>query len=111
MPVLLSFAKYTPFLDKYQQTYPNILIDSGAFAELNSGHKIDGVKYKEWQCQWGHADAIAGLDDISGNTARSLENYTKYGGFPTMHDTDPKSVLPELIDISREQGGNWVGIG
>ena len=32
MPVLLSFAKYTPFLDKYQQTYPNILIDSGAFA-------------------------------------------------------------------------------
>jgi hypothetical protein len=111
MPVLLSFAKYTPFLDKYQQTYPHILIDSGAFAELNSGHKIDGVKYKEWQRQWGHADAIAGLDDISGNTARSLENYTRYGGFPTMHDTDPKSVLPELIDISREQGGNWLGIG
>lgn len=90
MPVLLSFAIFAPWLDKYQQTFKRLLIDSGAYSEMNSGKKIDGVKYLDWCQRWsGHADAIAGLDDISGDWKRSLSNYEQFGGFPTFHDTDP----------------------
>jgi len=111
-PVLFSFAYYADYLDKYQQTFPHILIDSGAFSEMNTGVQIDGYKYKDWAERWaGRADAIAGLDDISGDWRRSLRNYKQFGGFPTMHDTDPPELLDDLISIAREQGGGWIGIG
>lgn len=111
MPVLLSFACYAKWLDRYQQTFKRILIDSGAYSELNSGKKIDGAAYKEWCARWdGHADAVAGLDDISGDWRRSLRNYELYGGFPTIHDTDPPELLADLIPIARERGG-WIGLG
>lgn len=111
MPVLLSFAIYASWLDRYQQTFKRILIDSGAYSELNSGVKIDGEKYKDWVQRWeGHADAIAGLDDIRGNWKRSLKNYERYGGFPTIHDSDPIELLDELIPIARNNG-NWIGVG
>lgn len=110
MPVLLSYACYAPWIDRYQQTFGRILIDSGAFSELNSGKKIDLAEYEDWALQWvGHADAIAGLDDISGDWRRSLKNYDRVG-FPTMHDTDPPDLLPELIAIAKERGG-WLGLG
>ena len=32
MPVLLSYALYSPFLDRYQQSFGRILIDSGAYS-------------------------------------------------------------------------------
>lgn len=112
LPVLLSFATYSKWTDRYQQSFSRILIDSGAFTELNSGKKIDGEAYKDWYQRWEeHADAIAGLDNISGKWKRSLRNYKKYGGFPTIHDSDPFELLPELIEISREQGRGWLGIG
>lgn len=111
MPVLLSFAYYAKWLDRYQATFRRILIDSGAFSELNSGVKIDGVAYKDWHQRWiGHADAIAGLDDISGDWRRSLKNYELYGGFPTMHETDPPELLADLLHLARERGG-WIGLG
>lgn len=111
MPVLLSFAIYANWLDRYQASFRRILIDSGAFSELNSGTKVDGAAYKDWQARWqGHADAIAGLDDIRGDWRRSLRNYELYGGFPTIHDTDPDELLDDLIQIARERG-NWLGIG
>ena len=111
MPVLLSFAIFAPWLDKYQQTFKRLLIDSGAYSEMNSGKKIDGVKYLDWCQRWsGHADAIAGLDDISGDWKRSLSNYEQFGGFPTFHDTDPPELLDDLIPIAKERG-NWIGIG
>ncbi len=111
MPVLLSFAYYASCLDKYQSSFKRILIDSGAFSELNSGKKIDGAAYKDWAQRWaGHADAVAGLDDISGDWRRSLDNYEKYGGFPTFHDTDPPELLDDLIALARERGG-WLGVG
>lgn len=110
MPVLLSFACYSPWLDRYQQSFRRIIIDSGAYSELNSGKKIDVARYAEWAQRWlGHCDAWAGLDDIGGDWRRSLANY-EFGGFPTMHDSDPPELLPELIDIARERG-NWLGIG
>lgn len=112
MPVLLSFAIYANWLDKYQASFGRILIDSGAYSEMNTGKVVDGHEYKDWWQRWiGHADAIAGLDDIRGDWRRSLKNYELFGGFPTIHDTDPKELLPELIDISREQGSNWLGLG
>jgi hypothetical protein len=78
---------------------------------MNSKQKIDGAAYKVWTQRWeGHADAIAGLDDISGDWRRSLKNYEEYGGFPTIHDTDPKELLKDLIPLARERGG-WLGIG
>lgn len=111
MPVLLSFACWSPMLLRYQQSFARILIDSGAFSELNSGVRIDGGKYREWYKKWdGHADAVAGLDDIGGDWKRSLKNYEKFGGFPTFHDTDPPELLDDLIGLSRERGG-WIGIG
>lgn len=111
MPVLLSFACWSKWLDGYHPTFRRILIDSGAFSELNSGVKIDGVEYKDWCQRWtGHSDAIAGLDDISGDWRRSLSNYESFGGFPTIHDTDPPELLKDLIGIAAERG-NWIGIG
>lgn len=112
MPVLLSFVCYSPFLDRgYQQSFSRILIDSGAYSEMNSGVKVDGARYKDWASRWdGHADAVAGLDDISGDWRRSLRNYEAFGGFPTFHDTDPPELLNDLIPIARDRGG-WLGIG
>jgi hypothetical protein len=112
MPVLLSYAcaKGCGWLDKgYQQSFKRILIDSGAYSEMNSGKKVDVVAYAEWVQRWnGHCDAWAGLDDISGDWRRSLANYA-HGGFPTFHDTDPPEFLDDLIPIARERGG-WLGI-
>lgn len=111
MPVLLSFTCWNPWLDRYQATFRRLLIDSGAFSELNSGVKVDGLAYRDWHQRWrGHADAIAGLDDISGDWRRSLRNYELYGGFPTLHDTDPPELLDDLIPLARERG-HWIGLG
>lgn len=110
MPVLLSYAIYSPFMDGYQHTFSRILIDSGAYSEMNSGKQLDVQEYIDWSARWhGHADAIAGLDDISGDWRRSMENY-KHGGFPTFHDTDPPELLDELVPMARERGG-WIGLG
>lgn len=111
MPTLISFALYSAWIDKYVGSFSRILIDSGAYSELNSGKKIDGDAYKEWQSRWiGHADAIAGLDDIGGDWRRSMKNYTRFGGFPTIHDSDPRELLKELIPLARERG-KWLGVG
>ena len=111
MPVLLSFACYGKWCDDYQQSFGRLLIDSGAFSEMNTGEVIDGSKYKDWSVRWEpHADAIAGLDDIRGDWKKSLRNYELYGGFPTFHETDPPELLDELIPIARERG-DWIGLG
>ncbi len=110
MPVLMSFVAYRPFLDQYLVTYPHVLLDSGAFSELNTGKTIDGEAYKDWKARYEWVDAAAGLDDISGNWRRSVRNYEQYGGFPTMHDTDPPELLDDLIPLAYAQGG-WLGIG
>lgn len=112
MPVLLSFACWSPWLDRYQASFRRLLIDSGAFSELNTGVRVDLAEYREWTARWvGHADAIAGLDDISGDWRRSLANYEAVPlGFPTYHETDPPELLNDLIPMARERGG-WLGLG
>lgn len=112
MPVLLSFACWADWQFRYQASYRRILIDSGAYSELNSGKAVDLGAYAEWAQQWtGHADAIAGLDDIRGDWRRSLANYERFPlGFPTFHDSDPPELLDDLIPIARERG-QWIGLG
>ena len=113
MPVLLSFAIYSDWLSNgYQQSFSRILIDSGAYSEFSSGKKIDIGEYSEWATQWvDHADAIAGLDDISGDWRRSMANYEKFPiGFPTFHESDPPELLDDLIDMAKSRG-SWLGIG
>ena len=112
MDVLLSFATWGPWLLDYQASFGRIIIDSGAYSEMNTGVTIDGVVYKDWCEQWSdRAMAIAGLDDIRGDWRRSLANYKAFGGFPTMHDSDPPELLDELVGIARAQGRGWLGIG
>lgn len=91
MPVLLSFASYSPWLDRYHQGFDRILVDSGAYSELSGGVKVDVLAYRDWAERWnGHADACAGLDDIRGDWRRSMRNYEAMPrGFPTFHDSDP----------------------
>ncbi len=111
MPVLISFACWSSWMDSYAASFKRILIDSGAYSEMNSGVSVSGEKYLDWCHRWcGHADAIAGIDDISGDWRRSLSNYEKYGGFPTIHDTDPPELLGDLVQIAKERGG-WIGVG
>jgi hypothetical protein len=112
MPVLLSYAYYAPWLDRYQHTFRRVLIDSGAYSELNGGKRADVAAYAGWAARWlGHADAVAGLDDIGGDWRRSLANYEAFPrGFPTFHDSDPPELLPDLIAMARERGG-WLGVG
>ena len=111
MPVLMSFAvwKGHKWLSQWLPSFERLLIDSGAFSELNSGVRVDLVEYVEWAETLPWCDAWAGLDDISGDWKRSLKNY-EAGGFPTFHDTDPEDLLDDLIPLARENGG-WLGIG
>jgi len=114
MPVLLSYACHSPWLDKYQQSFARILIDSGAFSELTGATRVDLAAYADWAERWrGHVDAVASLDDISGDWRRGLRNIEAMPaglGFPTFHETDPWELLPDLCAIARERG-NWIGLG
>lgn len=113
MPVLLSYACYSDWLDKgYQQSFSRLLIDSGAYSEFTSGTKIDLSAYADWSQRWvGHADAIAGLDDIAGDWRRSLRNYEAFPlGFPTFHESDPPELLDDLVALARGRG-RWIGLG
>ena len=113
MPVLLSYSCYSDWLDKgYQQSFSRILIDSGAYSEFNSGVKVDVCAYVDWAARWtGHADAIAGVDDIKGDWRKSLRNYEMFPhGFPTFHETDPPELLADLIALAQSRK-QWLGIG
>jgi hypothetical protein len=113
MPVLVSFAIYPPWLDRYQQTFSRILVDSGAFSEhTGAAPRADVSAYSDWAARWrGHADAVAGLDDISGDWRRSLKNYEAMpGAFPTFHNTDPPELLADLVAMALERD-RWLGIG
>lgn len=111
MPVLLSYASRSSWVERFMPSFSHLLIDSGAYSALTQGAKIDGAAYKDWAAERSPlADAVAGLDDIAGDWRTSLKNYEQYGGFPTYHDTDPPELLDDLIPLA-EQRGNWLGIG
>jgi hypothetical protein len=107
--VLVSYANYNKWMDRYLPSYDHILVDPGAFSELTGKKAIDPVAYAEWAAALPGIDAWAGVDDIRGDWRRSLKNYT-HGGFPTFHDSDPPELLDDLIPLARERG-DWMGVG
>lgn len=117
MPVLISYAiaggPSGDWLHRgYQQSFRRVLVDSGAYTEFTTGRRVDVNAYAEWATRWsGHADAIAGLDDISGDWRRSLANYEAFPlGFPTFHESDPPDLLDDLVPMAAERG-RWIGLG
>lgn len=112
MSVLLSFALFRPWLWQYQPTFERVLIDCGAYSMLRSGGEIDREAYRDFGELWrGHADAIAGIDDIRGDFKKSMASYQAIEWtFPTWHDSDPPEALPELIAMAQERK-TWLGIG
>ena len=112
MNVLLSFASYSKWLDQYHPSFRRVLIDSWAYSEMNSGKKIDLIAYRDWSQKWvGYAEAVAGLDDISGDYKKGMKNFEAIEWtFPTWHDTDPLEIVPELVEMARERK-TWLGIG
>jgi hypothetical protein len=116
MPVLLSFSEHgkpgRAWIEDYAPAFSRVLIDSGAYSELTTGKPIDLDAYMGWCERWvGKVDAIAGLDNISGDWRRSLANFERFPiGFPTFHDTDPDDLLDDLIPMARDRGG-WIGLG
>lgn len=111
-PVLLSFALYSPWIRSYQHAFGRLLIDSGAYSVFNSGKSVSVDEYRDWAGEWhDHADAVAGLDDISGDWRTSVKNYESFPqAFPTMHDSDPPELLKDLVEMSLS-GSKWLGIG
>ena len=66
MPVLFSFACYSPWLDGYQHTFPRLLIDSGAYSAFTTGKPIDLTAYAAWAEWWvGHADDAETLETVT----------------------------------------------
>jgi hypothetical protein len=112
MPVLFSFACYSPWIDSYQQSFGKLLIDSGAYSEFTSGKKVCIDSYADWSCRWKeHAEAIAGVDDIAGDWRKSMRNYNAVPyTFPTIHDSDPPELLKDLVDMCTERK-TWLGLG
>lgn len=112
MNVLLSFPLFSDWMWQYQPSFEKVLIDSGAFSEMNSGKNVDIEAYKDWSQQWiGRATAVAGLDDIRGDYKRGIKNFEAIEWtFPTWHDTDPLEIIPELVAMAQERK-TWIGIG
>lgn len=112
MPVLFSFAVYSKWMDQYQPTFKRMLVDSGAYSEFSTGKPVDLGAYIDWSQRWdGHADAVAGLDDIAGDWRKSLANYEAFpGGFPTFHESDPWELLGDLCGMAIERK-TWLGLG
>lgn len=112
MAVLLSFALFKPWMWQYQPSFSRILIDCGAWSVLNSGAEIDRGAYRDFGGLWrNHADAVAGIDDIGGDWRKSMANYAAIPWtFPTIHDSDPPELLPELVAMAQERM-TWLGIG
>lgn len=110
MPVLLSFGACgsDAWQKRYAPSYSGLLLDSGAFSELNSGVKVDLEAYAEWAHTYPWADAVAALDDIRGDWQRGMENWRRYPQmFPTYHDSDP----PEALDAILAYSPKWLGLG
>lgn len=112
LPVLISYSQYAPCLDRYIATYGKVLIDSGAFSVHTQKATVDIGEYREWSERFKPiAEAVAGLDDISGNWQQGLKNYEAVPwSFPTWHDSDPIELIPDLVALAQERK-TWIAIG
>ena len=101
-------------MDRYLSSFDRVLVDSGAFSELNSGKAIDRDAYAEFSQEMlglAHVDAAANLDDIRGDWQRGLDNWDAMPWtFPVYHDTDPETALDAILERLPERG-RWIGLG
>lgn len=109
MPVLISYACTSDWLDDYAPSFGSVLIDSGAFSEMNTGRKIDLNAYAEWaEERRGWVEAVAALDDIRGDWQRGLKNWRAHPWmFPTYHNSDPPEALETILSYQPK----WLGLG
>lgn len=116
MPVLLSYPLYSKWMDGYLASYDRVLVDSGAFSELNSGVSVDLDGYAEFSKSMlsvPHVDACACLDDIRGDWRRGLRNWESMPWtFPVFHDSDPPEALEAILERVFDDGRpRWIGLG
>jgi hypothetical protein len=109
--VLESFARIWTGLDRYRKTYPSMMLDSGAFSEINSGVAIDINEYGAFAAKHqGDYDHVVNLDDISGDIERSSKNERhlreRWGldPMPVFHQGEPMSVLDEYCSRAKTVG-------
>lgn len=111
MPVLLSYGVFRGcgWVEDYVPSFRRVLIDSGAFSELNSGKKIDLAAYAEWAADYREtADAVAALDDIRGDWQKGLDHWRAHPWmFPTYHSSDPE----EALEVILREKPRWLGLG
>jgi len=114
VPVLISFALFNPWHERYVPSFERVLLDSGAYSAHTTGVELDVSEFAEFAERWRDvADAVACLDSISGDWRegwRNMEAMPDGLGFPTFHDSDPPELLEDLISAARERGG-WIGVG
>lgn len=117
MPVLISFGCFSPWQERYMPSFRRVLIDSGAFSELNSGKAIDPDAYAEFSrrmLEHPNVDAAACLDDIRGDWEKGLANWEAAPWtFPVFHDSDPGEALTEILQRLEGDPGRprWIGLG
>jgi len=111
--VLETFADIRPFSDSYRRAFTGLMLDSGAFTEINSGKKVDLHAYGAFAAE--HAadyDVVVNLDDIAGDVDKSASNERvlrdEYGldPMPVYHQGEPLSVLAEYCARA-----DYVGLG
>jgi len=111
--VLESFAiRWKPYW-RYRRSFAGLMLDSGAFSEINSGKSISVDAYGEYAAKHdGDYELVVNLDDIGGDLKRSQANERRlrevYGldPMPVFHQGEPWSVLSEYCDRS-----GYVGLG
>jgi len=106
----MSFGVYRKvgWVEKYVPSFSGLLIDSGAYSVLTTGTEINVDEFAEWAQRFPHADAVAALDDISGDWEQGLRNWEAHPWmFPTFHDTDPWEALAGIL----EKHPKWIGLG
>jgi len=114
MQVLESFAYQRSHFERYRPTWRAAFLDSGAFTEMTQGVAISLDEYIAFAQQHGQFyAAIANLDDIRGDVARSRANHQRMldagvKALPVFHQGEPWSVLNEVIASAPEK---YIGIG
>lgn len=121
MPVLISYALKTKWMESYIPSFGPVLMDSGAFSEMNTGKAVSLDGYGQYLEETRHrVDAAAALDDIRGNWKRSLSNWDALPHtFPVLHDSDPPEYIDAVFERLQDQhrarlrpsDPQWVGIG
>ena len=111
--VLESFAIHWKSYWQYRRSFAGLMLDSGAFTEVNSGIPVNVDDYGAYAAK--HNDdyeLVVNLDDIGGDVDLSQANERRlrerYGldPMPVFHQGEPMSVLAEYCARA-----DYIGLG